>query len=120
MTCLELFFLGKPSEGAIDVFESTLVCGTRSDAAADGGGRTEVLEGLGGAGIELNVGGFKRGGLEGLPRGTGGGGIKIEGCGVRSGTDVVCASSNGMSSSCSTATSGGETSRRTRVRGVGC
>ena len=119
MTCLELFFLGKPSEGAIDVFESTLVCGTRSDAAADGGGRTEVFEGLGGAGIDPNVEGFKRGGLEDFSGGTGGGGIMIEGCGGRSGTDLVRSRSNGMSSSFSTATSGGENSRRTGVRG-GC
>ena len=73
----------------MDVLESTFVCGTRSEAAADGGGRTELLDGRGGAGIDPNVGAFRRGGLEDRPLGTGGGGIDIEGCGRRSATDLV-------------------------------
>lgn len=50
-------------EGAIEVFESTFVGGTRSIEAAEGGGRNaEPLVGRGGGGMELNVGGFRRGG----------------------------------------------------------
>ena len=54
---------GISDEGAMEEFESTFVGATRSMEAADGGGRSAVLfVGRGGAGIELNVGGFKRGG----------------------------------------------------------
>jgi hypothetical protein len=57
------------AEGAIEVFERTLVAGTRSDDAADGGGRTDKpLLGRGGAGMEPKVGGFRRGGLDGAGR----------------------------------------------------
>ena len=79
MACLEAFFPGTPSEGAIEVFESTLVCGTRKEAAVDGGGRTTPFEGRGGAGMLPNVGGFKRGGLEDRVRRSGGGGINVGG-----------------------------------------
>ncbi len=90
MTCFEDFFLDAPNDGAIDVLERTFVCGTRSDAAAEGGGRTAVLDGRGGAGIDPITGAFNRGGLEDLPRGAGGGGISTEGWDGRSGTNVVC------------------------------
>lgn len=54
---------GLSDEGAMEEFESTLVGGTRSMEAAEGGGRSAVpLVGRGGGGIELNLGGFKRGG----------------------------------------------------------
>ena len=57
-------------EGAIEALERTFVAGTRSDEAADGGGRTGMpLLGRGGAGIELRVGGFRRGGLDVLTGG---------------------------------------------------
>lgn len=59
-----LLFCGMMEEvGAIDVFESTFLTGTRRDADADGGGRKAVPPGRGGAGMLLNVGGFRRGGL---------------------------------------------------------
>lgn len=47
----------------MDVFGRTFVIGTRSEEAAEGGGR-RAPPGRGGA--ELNVGGFNRGGLLGL------------------------------------------------------
>lgn len=50
-------------DGAMDVFGRTFVIGTRSEEAAEGGGR-RAPPGRGGA--ELNVGGFNRGGLLGL------------------------------------------------------
>jgi hypothetical protein len=50
--------------GAIDVFERTLVAGTRRDAAADGGGRRAVPLRRGGAGMVQEVEGLSLGGLD--------------------------------------------------------
>jgi len=49
--------------GAIEVFGSALCGGTRSEAAAEGGGRINPFPGRGGAAMPPNVGGFRRGGL---------------------------------------------------------
>lgn len=54
---------GLSDEGAMEEFTRAFVGGTRSIEAAEGGGRSAVpFVGRGGGGIELNVGGFKRGG----------------------------------------------------------
>ncbi len=51
-------------EGAKAALEKFFVGGIRSDAAAEGGGRRGALvEGRGGGGMELKVGGFNFGGL---------------------------------------------------------
>jgi hypothetical protein len=65
VTCFErLAGVGVRREGAKAAVERVFVAGTRRDAAAEGGGRRGALvEGRGGGGIELNVGGFNAGGL---------------------------------------------------------
>ena len=68
------------------------------------------LDGLGGADME---GGFSRGGLEDRVLGAGGGGISVEGCRGRSGTDSVCVNCSGKSSSSIPTIFGGETSTKT-------
>lgn len=51
-------------EGANAAFERVFVGGTRREDAAEGGGRSGVfLDGRGGGGMELKVGGFSRRGL---------------------------------------------------------
>jgi hypothetical protein len=52
--------------GAMDVFGSAFCGGTRSEAAAEGGGRINPFPGRGGAGMAPKDGGFRRGGLEDL------------------------------------------------------
>lgn len=58
------------ADGAREAVERTLVCGTRSDAAAERGGLINPFPGRGGADI---VGGANRGGLD--DRGLAGGGM---------------------------------------------
>lgn len=67
------------------MFDSTLVCGTLREAAAEGGVRRVALEGRGGVGPALKDGGFSRGGLEDFLRGSGGGGMRTLGAGGGSG-----------------------------------
>ena len=68
--------------GARDAPGRVFVTGTRRDAAAERGGRTEPFPGRGGAGIWPKVGGFRRGGLADLLAfGTGGRGGGIVICG---------------------------------------
>lgn len=70
MTCREGFAgTSLKREGANAAVDKVFVVGTRREAAADGGGRRGALvDGRGGGGIELKVGGLSEGGLllEGL------------------------------------------------------
>ncbi len=74
MACFNDFRMEPDPDGAIDVFGSTFVCGTRREAAVDGEGRRNPLKGIAPAGELLNLGGLSLGGLEDLVRGEGGGG----------------------------------------------
>ena len=79
---------GARDEGAIAVFESIFVGGTRSIEAAEGGGRRALpFVGREGGAMELNVGGFSRGGSVGVI--VGGCGGVIEGA---TGTPLCCGS----------------------------
>lgn len=74
-----LRFWGSVDEvGAMEVFGSTFVEGTRKEDAADSVGRRAEPAGRGGAGMPLNVGGFSLGGL----------GKRVEGCDILGATSL--------------------------------